>query len=199
MKTKHLLILGSLLFVSSSLFAQDKKDANKMAQTQEKEQARWMEYMAPGEMHKLLTQAEGDWHEEIVFWMAPKTDPTKAESECSNSMIMGGRYQESIHKGDMMGMPFEGKGLMGFDNIKKVFQSTWIDNMGTGIVFLEGPYDPKSKSITLTGKIVDPMTGTIDKVRQVMTFIDEKTQKLEMFSTKEGKEFKSMEINLSKR
>ncbi len=201
MKTKHLIILGTSLFISSALIAQEKKDAKAAPSPaqQEKEMALWMDYMTPGEMHQMIAKCDGDWHEDLVFWMDPKAEPTKAEAECTNSMIMGGRYQESIHKGDMMGMPFEGKGLLGYDNIKKVFQSTWIDNMGTGVMYMEGPYDKKTNSVTLTGKMVDPMTGKTEKARQIFTFVDEKTQKLEMFVTKGDKEFKSMEIKMTKR
>jgi hypothetical protein len=181
------------------MMAQDKK-APTMNPEQQKEQQRWMQYMTPGEMHALMGKQDGDWHESLTFWMDPKAPPTKAESECSNSMILGGRYQESTHSGEMLGMPFEGKGIMGYDNIKKVFQSTWVDNMGTGIMFLEGPFDPKSNSITLTGKMVDPMSGNTSAVREVLTFVTEKKQKLEMYATsKEGKEFKSMEINMDKK
>jgi hypothetical protein len=51
---------------------------------------------------------------------------------CTNTMILGGRYQQSMIKGNMMGMPFEGMGLLGYDNAQKLFYSTWVDNMGTG-------------------------------------------------------------------
>jgi hypothetical protein len=197
MKTKYLFIIITFLLISSAASAQDK--STKMTGDQEKEQQRWMQYMSPGEMHKMLASAEGDWHEVVVFWMDPKGEPTKTESECSNSMIMGGRYQESIHKGDMMGMPFEGKGLMGFDNIKKVFQSTWVDNMGTGIMYMEGPYNADKKTINFSGTMVDPMSGKETKMREVMTFVNDKTQKIEMYAMKDGKEYKSMEINLTKR
>jgi hypothetical protein len=207
MKTTHYFILGSLLFLSTAVTAQDKKSskpaspgvANEQAKQQEADQAKWMTYMTPGKMHDMMAKSNGDWHEDIVFWMDPKGPPTKAEAECSNSMIMGGRYQESIHKGDMMGMPFEGKGIMGYDNIKKVFQSTWIDNMGTGVMYMEGPYNEGKNAIMLSGTMIDPMSGKTEKARQVFTVMDEKTQKLEMFVTKNDKEFKSMEITMTKR
>ena len=199
MNSKKSLILGSLLVITSfSLSAQEKKEP-KMTEQQQKEQETWMQYMMPGEMHRLLAQGNGDWHENLVFWMSPEGDATKAESECTNTMILGDRYQESIHKGTMMGMPFEGRGLVGYDNIKKVFQSTWVDNMGTGIMYLEGPFDPKTNSVTLTGKMVDAMTGKTENVREIMTFINEKSQKMEMYMTKNGKEFKTMEISFTKK
>jgi hypothetical protein len=33
-----------------------------------------------------------------------------------------------------MGMPFEGLGYTGYDNVKKQYFGTWIDSMSTGIM-----------------------------------------------------------------
>jgi hypothetical protein len=201
MKTKHTLILGSLLFISCSLFAQDavKKDAPGGAPAPSKEEAAWMAYMTPGPMHKMMAESNGDWTEDLTFWMAPGAPPTKAQAKCSMRMILGDRYQEAVSTGMMMGMPFEGISTVGYDNARKVFQSTWIDNMGTGISYLEGKYDEKTKTVNSTGKMVDPSTGNEEMVRQVMKFVDAKTQVMEMYQTKDGKEFKNMEIVFNKK
>ena len=96
MKTTHYFILGSLLFLSTSLSAQDKKSskttqptptADQMKQ-QEKEQAAWMQYMTPGKVHAMLAKCDGDWHEDLVFWMDPKAPPTEAKAECTNTMTI---------------------------------------------------------------------------------------------------------------
>ncbi len=36
-----------------------------------------------------------------------------------------------------MGMPFEGMGIDGYDNLAKQYVSTWVDNMGTGIMNID--------------------------------------------------------------
>jgi hypothetical protein len=41
---------------------------------------------------------------------------------------------------------------MGYDNAKKKFVSTWIDNMGTGMMTAEGEWNPSKKSIEFKGK-----------------------------------------------
>lgn len=131
--------------------------------------------------------------------MSPGAPPTQAESECTNKMILGDRYQESVHTGMMMGMPFEGRSVVGYDNAKKMFQSTWVDNMGSGIMFLEGKYNEQTKTINLKGTEVDAMTGKTESVRETMKFIDDKTQMMEMYMTKDGKEYKNMEIKFTKK
>ena len=158
----------------------------------------WMTYMTPGAMHEMLAKCNGDWSEEITFWMSPGAAPTVNSAKCTNTMIMGNRYQESKHTSTMNGMAFEGTGTLGYDNAKKVFVSTWIDNMGTGIMFLEGKYDEPKKTVHFTGKAVDPKTGKDMHVREEFKIIDDNHQSLEMYMTENAKEYKSMEIKFSR-
>ncbi|MBK9333371.1 MAG: DUF1579 family protein [Ignavibacteria bacterium] len=74
------------------------------------------------------------------------------------------------------------------------FHSVWFDNMSTGIMFLKGKWDEASKSATLTGQMVDPETKQLLDVREVFTMIDNDNHKMEMYFTKNGSEFKAMEI-----
>ncbi len=168
------------------------------AQT-EAEMKAWQNYMTPGEVHKMMAQSVGEWNDDITMWMDPAAPPTKTTSTSKTEMIMGGRYQLSKTSGNMMGMPFEGMNLMGYDNAKKVFTSTWVDNFGTGTMTMEGTWDDMAKSITLKGKGIDPMTGKELSVRQVMKFIDNDRQEMEMYDNKAGKEVKTMEIKSTRK
>lgn len=163
------------------------------SQSQEEMKA-WMEYMTPGPVHEMLAKSNGDWTGEVTMWMSPDAPPVKSSSTTTNKMIMGGRYQVTEHKGDMMGMPFEGMGITGYDNASKMMVNTWVDNMGTGIMTMKGPWDEASKSCTLTGTTIDPMTGKECMMKEKFTIIDDNTQKLEMWDNRTGTERKSMEI-----
>ncbi len=162
----------------------------------------WIAYSTPGDMHKMLASWDGTWDGDITTWHAPGAPPEKSKGKAVNKMIMGGRYQESIHTGDMMGMPFEGKSTTAYDNAKKTFISTWIDNVGTGIMTTEGKWDEATKTLTQTGKCIDPSAGT-DKmmdIRQVLRVIDDKNHVFEMYGPgPDGKEFKMMEIKMTKK
>jgi len=159
----------------------------------------WMEYMTPGDIHKMIAKSNGTWDEDVTVWMDPAAPPTKSKSIAVNKMILGGRYQESRHKGSFNGMPFEGISTLGYDNAKKVFQSTWVDNMGTGVMYLEGTWDSTSHTINFKGKGIDPSTGKEMEVREIFTMVDDNNQKMEMFATQSGKENKTMEIVLKRK
>jgi len=165
---------------------------------QEQEMKAWMAYMTPGPMQQMLAKSNGNWKGEVTMWMDPTQPPTKSTATCTNTMILGDRYQESVSKGDMNGMPFEGHGIVGYDNAKKVFVSTWIDNMGTGVMYMEGHWDEANKTIHFSGRMVDPMVGKETRVREEFKIIDENTQLMEMYNTMNGKEVKSMEIKFTR-
>lgn len=167
------------------------------AQSAEENQA-WMNYMTPGEMHKMLANSNGDWKAKITFWMDENAPSQSYEATCTNTMILGGRYQQSSFKGEMMGMPFEGIGITAYDNARKVFMMNWIDNMGTGMLYGEGKYNNGKKQIEFKGLSTDPATGDILDYREVFTFVSEKKETLEMYITVKGKELKTMEIVLTR-
>lgn len=186
---KFAVAASAVLFVINSFTAS--------AQSQDQQKA-WADYMTPGEVHKMMAKWDGTWKEDITFWMQPGAAPTKSTATCVNKMVMGGRYQQSTHTGNMMGQPFEGQGTLAWDNARKMLISTWIDNMGTGIMYMEGTWDDASKSATMNGKTTDPMTGKEMDVKQTFTVVNDNTQKMEMFMTQDGQEFKTMEITFTR-
>lgn len=159
----------------------------------------WAAYMTPGSPHEMLAKADGRWEAEMSFYFEPGQPPSIHHAVAETEMILGGRYQKSVYKGEMDGMPFEGVSTVAYDNSRKVYIGTWIDNMGTGVMYLEGTYDETTKTITMKGKGVDVTTGKDIQTRETWKFVDDKTQLMEMFDTKDGKENKSMSIKLTKK
>lgn len=189
---KHLILSTSVVFIClCSYFTQAQSDAAEKA---------WVAYKTPGDVHKMLATDAGEWKTETTSWMSPGTEPVKSSGVCINKMIMDGRYLESSYKGDMMGMPFEGKGITGYDNAKKIIVSTWIDNFGTGVTYMEGNWDAATKSTISKGKFVDPESGKDMEMKEVYKIIDDKSRIMEMYMTMpDGKEFKTMEIKYTRK
>ncbi len=109
-------------------------------------------------------------------------------------MIMGGRYLQQQVKAEMMGMPFEGMGLWGYDNIKKEHISTWVDSMSTGIMVSRGTDDADGKVFTFNGEYLDA-SGKTRKNKEVLRIQDANKFLAEMYEVgPDGKEFKNMEM-----
>ncbi len=188
---KKIVIVCSLIVAAVGSYAQ--------TQDSEATMKAWQAFMTPGDAHKMLASATGTWHQDMTMWMAPDTPPEKSTSTAENKMILNGLYQQSTHTGNFGGMPFEGISVTGYDNAKKIFVSTWIDNMGSGMMYMEGTWDDANKTINMKGKQTDPLTGKSIDIRETLKIVDDKNHVMEMFETREGKERKIMEIKMTKK
>ena len=160
----------------------------------------WQKYATPGEAHQVLKQLAGSWTCNVKMWMAPGAPAQESPATEEAKMIMGDRYVHEAVKGTFNGMPFEGSGLMGYDNAKKKYIGAWIDNMGTGIMTSEGTYDAAKKTFTMEAQGIDPMTGKTMKSRGIIRIESDTKLVHEMYSKGPGgKEFKMMEITYTRK
>ena len=190
MKKFSLLLLISISLSPVCLLAQE--------MDQEAQMAAWQGYMTPGEMHKVLAGAVGEWKTDITTWMDPGQPPTTAEGTAVCEAILDGRYFQFKHESTMMGMPFSGIETFGYDNARKKFFTSWIDNMGTGIMNLEGTYDEAAKTITYNGTSTD-FQGKEIKVREVLKIIDNDNSVVEMYGDQGKGEVKMMEVKSTRK
>ena len=162
-------------------------------------QAMWAEYEklgTPGEHHKKLEPMVGRFKTTTRMWMDPSQPPEESTGSSDNKWILGNRFVRSEYKGQMMGKLFDGIGLMGYDNAKKCYVSTWCDSMSTSIMPVsEGRMDSSGKVMTTTVTMDDPVTGKPSTMRQVTTIKNSDEHRFEMWATgPDGKEFKTLEI-----
>lgn len=168
------------------------------SQTNDDNMKAMMAAATPGENQKMLAKSAGSWSAAVTMWMQPGTPATTSTATATNEVVMDGRYLRAKVKGNMMGMPFEGEGITGYDNVKKQFVNSWIDNMGTGIMSMTGTWDASTKSIVYTGSMMDPVSGKDTPFKEVWKFVDDNHQVLEMYYSAGGQEFKSMEIKYTR-
>ncbi len=154
----------------------------------------WQDFKTPGDMHKWMQKLNGTWEADLSVWMDPAAPPEKSKGTITQTSILGGRYVSSKYSGTIFGQPTEGQILMAYDNAKKLFVSTWIDNQGTGIVSMTGTYDSTTKTLNLKGTQTDPSTGKDAEIREELTIIDNDSYSMAMFGKgTDGKETKIME------
>ena len=161
-----------------------------------------MDYGKIGPMQQMMASWNGTWSGDMTMWDHEGATPNKMTGTAVYSMALGGHYQVGHHSGTMMGMPFEGIGTTGYDNATKLVTSTWIDNFGSGIMVMTGPWDEATKTMTLTGTMPDICRpGKTCSERETVKVIDDNTQHMEMFGPdpKTGKEFKMMEIHSTRK
>src|SRR5260221_9744615 len=87
-----------------------KSDAEKQ------EMQRKMEAAAtPGPAHKALEAFVGNWKAEVKCWMEPGGAPNVSQGTAKTSWILNGHFLEEEFHGEMMGKPFTGRSLLGYD------------------------------------------------------------------------------------
>jgi hypothetical protein len=186
-----------LVVTASFVMATEKKPEDKMDMQAMMDV--YKKLATPGEPHKLLASMAGSWNTKTKSWMEPDKPPMESAGSCEQKMLLDGRFLQQKCTGEMMGSPFTGIGVTGYDNHTKKYVSTWMDSMGTGLYFMEGTGSADGKTITQEGSYDDPMEGPM-KLRGVTKIVDQNAEIFEMYGTdKNGKEMKMMEITYTRK
>ena len=153
-----------------------------------------------GEHHEHLAMLEGDWTVATSHRPAPKAPESTSVGSLTNKLIMGGRYLLQDYAGEFeMGpgivVQFQGKGLLGYDNVERRHKSFWIDNFGTGFLLQDGVCDEDGRLITMMGSYNDPTTPDPKTMRTVYRIENKDRFIMEMYMPDpEGNEFLSMTL-----
>jgi hypothetical protein len=163
-------------------------------QDQQKAMDMYMKLGAVNEHHAWFKPFVGEWKVAATMWMFPGAEPAKSENRASAELILGGRFLKMTYKGQMMGQPFEGFQLSGYDNLQQKYITLWIDNTATAFYLTTGTLDAAGRTMTETGLWPDPMSGGQVKVRNVMKLVGPDEFVYESYMTlPNGQEFKTLE------
>ena len=156
-----------------------------------------MELSKPGPGHERLEPLVGKWKMESRGWMKPGDKPMESKGTSTFEWVLDGRFLRQEAEGDWQGQKFAGVGHLGYDNVKKRYVQTWMDNMMTGIMKSDGRYDEKTNAVKDEGEFSCPMTGEKDRWYRgewTLPKAGGDTMTYVMYQKDHGKEFKSMEI-----
>jgi hypothetical protein len=125
---------------------------------------KFIEATSPNQNHKKLETFLGTWDASSSYWMdGPDKPPITDRGSAKIGWELGGRFLRQEFKGYFMGMPMDGLGFNGYDNIRKSFTMFWIDNTSTAMSTASGQFDETGTVLTMTGKTDDPITGAKNK------------------------------------
>ncbi len=168
-------LLGASLLPLLTASAQTDKEKQAMKDEMMK---KWMEVSTPGDNHKKMDDLVGTWETTVSMWMGADQPPQVTKGVAEMKWVLGGRFIQEDMKGEMMGMPYSGMGLLGYDNFNKKYTFVWADNSSTQMSTSEGTFDPTGKVITYFGKMDEPMTGEHDKTVKYVTRIVSKDKNI---------------------
>lgn len=156
----------------------------------------WQKSMTPGKFHERLEPLVGTFDVKVKMWMQPGQPASEGGGKSVHKWMLGGRFLQQIYRGKAMGMPFQGLGYTGYDNVLQKYVGTWMDNMGTGIMNSVELGKSTAKKIEFESSMADPMSGAISKLRTAIRIKDQDNNSFEMWASgPDGNEFKTMQID----
>jgi uncharacterized protein DUF1579 len=190
--------LGIVLLTGVSALAQQQGKPPEMTPEEKAEMEAYTKAATPGAPHQMLAGMAGSYTMKVKSWMKAGDPPMEDSGTATRKMDLDGRVLVEDVQATMMGQPYHGHGMTGYDNVTGKYWSTWNDSMSTGIMLSQGTCDAKH-ACSFTGSWNDPVKKAPVKSRMTSRWTDAKTEVFEMYGPgKDGKEMKMMEITYTK-
>jgi hypothetical protein len=141
----------------------------------------------PGPEHEKLQRFVGNWDVTVSFMGA------ESKATATYKMVLGGLWLTEDFAGEFAGMKFEGRGVVGYDPIRKKYMATWIDSMSPTLMVMEGAFSKDDKTYTETGE-GPGHDGKLQKMKSIFEFKDKDTFVFTMYMTADGKEQEAFKL-----
>jgi hypothetical protein len=198
--TRTLAAATAAVLLATPALAQQGQKPPEMTPAQKAEMEAYMKAGTPGAPHQVLASTAGSYDLKIKSWHEPGGPAMEDTGTATRAMTLGGRVLVEEISASMMGMPFTGRGMTGFDNVSGKYWATWNDSMSTGIMVSEGTCDPASKACSFTGTWNDAIKKAPVTARMTTRWTSPTTEVFELYGPgKDGKEMKMMEILYTKK
>ncbi len=191
---------AAIALLSTPAPAQTGSQQPEMTPEQKAEMEAYMKAGTPGAPHQALAATAGSYDLKVKSWHEPGGPAMEETGTAKRAMSLGGRVLVEEFNSTMMGSPFTGHAMTGYDNVTGKYWSTWNDSMSTGVMLNEGTCDAQARNCTFTGSWNDPIKKAPVKARMTTRWTSPTTEIFEFYAPgKDGKEMKMMEITYTKK
>lgn len=151
----------------------------------------------PAKEHQVLKGMVGKWDCEVEMSAMPGAPMTKSKAT-EEVHAVGEFWIYGVFKGELMGGPFEGHNVTGYDPIRKKFTNHWFDSWSPSAMVGEGDWNEERKEFTFIAKGTDPM-GQEMTMKEVVRILDENTHTFSLsMPMGEGQEWTIMNIRYTR-
>jgi hypothetical protein len=163
-------------------------------------QARWTAFSRPGPEHHALARFVGEWETTTRVWLEPGGEPyAESRGTASHRWLEEGRWLALESSGTVMGIPHHGFGMLGYDNFKKKYVGSFVDNISTSILAMEGSWSTPDEPLVMFGTVDEPLTGEHDRaVEYAFAFTGADTLTLRVFDLPRGAENQVLELRFTR-
>lgn len=121
----------------------------------------------PTKQHEMLSKKVGKWNTTMIMPGAPNAKGT------STNRMVGDFWLIDDLETEVMGAPYHGHGVLGYDPEKEKFVGVWADSMNPSLMTFEGEFDEESKTLTYEVPGKNPMTGKAHIEKHETKFISD--------------------------
>lgn len=141
----------------------------------------------PGERHGLLQRLVGEWD---VAVKTPTADGERVDrGSAKGQALLGGRYVQLQFALTVARRPFEAVQVLGFDQLRQQFTSSWIDSASTWATACAGaPRADRPDLLALSGTLVDAVDPGGRQFRLEVDLAFDQRVTVKLFETRGGAE-----------
>lgn len=196
---RHPLLVAMAVLLLPALSWAQQQQPPQMTPEQKAEMEAYVKAGTPGAPHQALAATAGSYDVKVRTWHEPGGPAAEEKGSAKRTMTLDGRVLVEEFQGAMMGTPFTGHGMTGYDNVSGKYWSTWTDSMSTGLMVAEGTCDA-TRFCTFTGTWNDPVKKVPVKSRTMSRWTSPTTEVFEMYGPgRDGKEMKMMEMTYTRK
>ncbi|MFQ5506802.1 MAG: dienelactone hydrolase family protein [Planctomycetota bacterium] len=153
----------------------------------------------PGELHRVLWREVGVWDCTMKLFQ-PSQEASISKGTETTRLLAGGLWVVSDYEGELLGVPYHGHGVIGYDSARRKLVGTWVDSMSDRLSQMEGVYDAKTRTRTMWVDSIDPTTGKTRKDRHVLRYEGEDAMLFSIFVVRPGEtDSKVIEVTMKRR
>jgi hypothetical protein len=153
----------------------------------------------PGPVHRAMARYAGEFTTLTKFWMKPGDRPVETKGTAKLRSILGGRFLLEENSGAMLGQPFQGLRLTGYNSATEKFESTWVYTGGTATMSLVGTSKDGGKTVSYTATY-EAQKGVKTTLYVVTRQIDDDHFTIELFAkTPDGKKGPAFETSYTRK
>lgn len=156
-------------------------------------------YPKPTPHHLAMQALVGTWDAVVTVRTGPGRPPMVSKGTEVNKLLLGGLWLQSEFASEMMGTPFEGRGLFGYDPATGKHVGAWVDSMAMAPSYPSGTCADGCREVTMTFAGQD-MHGRNVIFKEVTVQKDPEHRTMTMFTKAKGGKFvQVMEIEYTRR
>jgi len=180
-------LVASLALTAAWAVAQERKEAGGQHEADQ-----------PGAVHKQMARWAGEYTTSSKFFAKPGQPSAATTGTATIRSILDERFLSEENAGTMLGQPYTGMHLYGYNNATGKYEATWVYTGSTATMTLTGTSKDDGRTIEYTASI--DQKGTKMTLYVVLKHVDDDKFTVELYAkNKDGSKGPTLETTYTRK